>query len=143
MVKGNSAWLPSRRSFRRHALSLVEVLVGVALLGGAALIVLGLFPTAYNSLIQARDTTAATNLARQVLERSRAAQFNHLVNITNAPCDVTSSVNGEQIVTHFAYDLQLKDSDPTPGLYYEAAVTIHWTSGANHVIRLDTVIPNR
>lgn len=112
------------------------------------MVVLGLFPTAYSSLIQARDTTAALHTARQVLDTARGQPFNSLVPVTNAPINVTSQVNGADVVTQYFYDLNLTASQPQASLYYEAAVVIRWTSGSvpgsgtAHSVRLDTVILN-
>jgi type II secretory pathway pseudopilin PulG len=136
------------RYFAR-AFSLLEILVAISLLGGAILVVLGLFPTAYSSLIQARDTTAALHTARQVLDSARGTPFVSLNPIVNAPVNVTSQVNGADVITQYFYDLTLTPSQPQASLYYEAGVTIRWNSGSvvgsgtAHSVRLDTVIQNR
>ena len=133
-----------------RGLSLVEFLVGVALLVGAVGVVLGLFPIAYGSLLQARDTTAAMHLGRQVLDRSRATPFRSLSNVTGATVEVASEIDGAAEVTRFTYDLTFASSKSQLNEYYEACVTIRWgsdekagTSGALHSMRLDTVISNR
>ena len=144
------ARFPSARGLRPfYGLSLIEILVGLSLLGGAILVVLGLFPTAYSSLIQARDTTAATNLAREVLEEARALPFGALSNVTKAPVTLTATVNGAQVATQCFYDLTFIPSSPVANLYYEATVIVRWSSGSvpgsgtNHTLRMDTVISNR
>ena len=133
---------------RNRGLSLLEILVSVALLGSSVLIMMGLFPTAYSSLVQARDTTAASNLCRQILDRARATPSAALVNITGAPVNITSDVNGASVVTQYFYDLQLTQSLAVE-IYYEAQATVRWNSGSvpgsgtDHVLRLNTVIPVR
>ena len=134
---------------RARGLSLLEVLIAFSLLGGAVLVVLGLFPAAYSSLIQARDTTAAVNLARAVLESTRSTPFSSLTAATNVSVDLISQVNGANVITQCFYDLNLVASSPTPDLYYEASVVVRWSSGSvpgsgtRHVIQMDTVIENR
>jgi type II secretory pathway pseudopilin PulG len=124
----------------RRGLTFVEILVGVALFGGALAVVLGLFPMAYNSLVQARDTTVAIQLARKVLDRARATPFNSLVNITDAQFEGPSSPLAG---ARFSYELSLSPSQLRPNLYYEATVTVRWDDQGIHSIRLDSVIDNR
>jgi hypothetical protein len=148
-------------------------MVGLALLGGAILVAFGLFPTAYSSLIQSRDTEAATHLALQVLDGARSVPFLQLPSLlqslpsqqsqggggfymgpppsgaTNVSVNVTHQVNGAPVVTQFFYDLNLTMSQPTAYLYYDASVVVRWDSGSvpgsgtHHQIQMDTVIQNK
>ena len=89
------------------------------------------------------------DLARQILEGARTAPFLTLTNVTNAPVNITSRVNGVNVNTQYFYDVSLVNSLPTRDLYYEASVVVRWSSGSvpgsgtNHTIQMDTVIPNR
>jgi type II secretory pathway pseudopilin PulG len=123
----------------KRGMSFVEIFVGVALLGGALAVVLGLFPMAYGSLVQARDTTVATQLARKVLDGARATNFNSLSNVTGVLEEVVSPTDS----THFNYELTLTASQLQPNFFYEATVIVRWEDRGPHSVRLDTVIDHR
>lgn len=138
---------------QNRGLSLLEVVIGLSLLGGAVLVAMGLFPTAYSSLVQARETSVATQFARGLLDRCRSHAFHSLQSIPETPMTVKATVDGQAVQTEMLYKLDLITPPPSlasqKNLYCEATVTVSWSTQQlsatpkPHKIEMTTVILNR
>ncbi len=130
----------------------MEAIVGVALFSGALLFAMGLFPAAYGSLVQARETSVATQLARGLLERCRSQQFSSIQAIEQCPITLETTVDGQAVQTTMIYKLDIVRPPASlasqKNLYCEATVTVSWqtkqlaTSPKPHKVEMTTVILN-
>ena len=144
---GKKTGIRQTRSLQRGVVSLAETLVGLTMVSGALLVVLGLFPSAYGSLIQAKSTTQATNLARLLIERQKSTAYPLIQSLTDnlsIPCNVA----GRTVSQSYTYRV---DVIPDPGnldRYKDIVVTVSWNSGGasaaglSHSILLQTEVPN-
>ena len=125
---------PARDSIRIRpralGLSLLECIVGLALLGGAVLVVMGLFPAAYSSMTQARETSAATQFASGLLDQCRSQSFYSVSSIPSGSVRFTNLVDGvpTRLVGRVAMDMLYVDLTPVPHAGVGSPVTL-WGEG--------------
>lgn len=105
-----------------RGVSLLEVIVGLLILLGVILGTVSLFPTSYAGSMQAWRFNAATDLARQVLERQKHNPL--AAPIGSQSVDWEYSVQGRPVVARFQYRVDLdSDSAANPRLW---KVTVSW-----------------
>lgn len=127
---------------RRSGVSLLEIIVGLAMLLGIVLVVASLFPTSYQGSLQAWRFSAATNLARQVLEHQKQLPPSLASPISRTPVDWRYEVQGRPVTAKFFYRVE-RDSAPTvdPVLW---KVTVEWEhTGKVRQIFLVGAVPAR
>lgn len=141
---------PARDSIRTRpgarGLSLLECIVGLALLGGAVLVVMGLFPAAYSSMTQARETSAATQFASGLLDQCRSRPFYSVSGIPSGSVRFTNLVDGVPTVTDMTYSLDvIRATGVNVNLYAELTVNVNWNTPGpkQHRVSMSTVILNQ
>lgn len=121
---------------------MLETIVGMAILLGVILVVASLFPTSYQGSLQAWRFTAATNLARSILEQQKSMSPRLASNIPRTGVEWRYEVQGRPVVGEFFYRVE-RDSPPgaDPVLW---RVTVSWEhTGKERQIFLVGAVPAR
>lgn len=79
---------------RRRGFTIVDVIVGCALIALSLFFMLSGLPTAEQRLLAARNNSIATHLARAQMESARTTAFASLVSSSPAAVTVNNVVNG-------------------------------------------------
>lgn len=108
--------------------------MGLALFSGALLVLLALFPTAFQAAQDGRQMQVAVRLAERELERARARAFDDLA-AGVASVEVPWTHDGQTGTT--VYTVQSLVSEPALDLK-RVEVTVSWTDRRSHVVRLVT-----
>ena len=103
---------------------LLEVIVGLSVLLGVVLIIASLYPTSYHVSLQAARLSAATHLAREVLERQKSylpADAVAAAGLGNQTVSTPMEVQGRPVQCDFSYRI-----DNAAGSFQMWQVTVQW-----------------
>jgi type II secretory pathway pseudopilin PulG len=95
---------------------LLEVIVGLSILLGVVLIIASLYPTSYHVSLQAARLSAATHLAREVLERQKSSlpvDAAATAALGNQTVSTPMEVQGRPVQCDFSYRLDGTGGSPT------------------------------
>lgn len=110
---------------------LLELMLGLALLGVIAILALGSFATVGRSQSQSKDFSQANALARQIMETQRASGFATVNSI--APQVVVRNTEVHSSATTQTFTYQVEVSQPwTPDPVKSVVVQVEWPFSASN-----------
>ena len=107
----------------RAAALLLEVMIGLLIILVVVLIVASLFPSSYNTGLQAARLSNATHLGRQILERQKSLPYASATNIGNQTYQSEFEVQGRPVNCEFFYRVDRQLPSSLPPVY---VVTVEW-----------------
>lgn len=132
---------PEEASVRRirQGSTLVELLVSLFILSVAFFSLLGLLSNGYKATVQARDTTIATQLAREYVEQYRKSDYTVLASVPESKVTVSGVYQGKKYTTTFTRKLDVSSALSGSGKLILCTVT--WTTQkVNHHVEMQTVV---
>jgi Tfp pilus assembly protein PilV len=109
---------------KRGGVSLLETIVGLCILLAVVLVVASLFPTSYQGSLQAWRFSAATNLARHVLEQQKSLPPSLAMNIPRTAVEWRYEVQGRPVVGQFFYAVERDSAASVDPVLWK--VTVSW-----------------
>ncbi len=125
-----------RQSLRQGVSLLLEVVFGLGLFAISVLLLFGIFPNSHRATTQAKNTSLATNLARELLESDISRGYDNVpLGTTNNVVPVASIVNGTPVTVNFNTTVAVT-AHAQPEIRV-VTVTVAWSEGPiNRQVRL-------
>lgn len=110
----------------RQASTLIELLVSLCVLSVAFFSLLGLLSNGYRANVLSRDTTIATQLAREYVEQYRKTDYATLASIAEAKVDISGIYQGKKYTVTFLRKLDVASGLSGSGKLLTS--TVRWKS---------------
>jgi Tfp pilus assembly protein PilV len=129
----------NRRLFL-EGVSLAEALVAIAILAGAFMVLLGMYPVGLNSIKQAQALNGATFLAERLMEAERSKPYANIVSHGPTTFRWETIHDGQSSPTEFEYQVLVTELNDTLALKAkDIVVQVTWDVGSGlKTLRLES-----
>lgn len=129
---------------KKRGVSLVEALVAIAILAGAFMALLGMYPVGLRSIKQAQALHGATYLAEQLMEVERTTPYANIS--SHGPTTFAWETIHDGQISRIDYEYQVLVTELTDSLELEAkdiVVQVTWNVGSGlKTLRLESEVLN-
>lgn len=125
-----------------NGVSLAEALVAIAILAGAFVALIGMYPVGLRTITQARALNGATFLAEQLLEFERSKPYAEIESHGPNPLSWETVHDGQSSTTNYEYQVLVTEMDDSLELKAkDIVVQVTWNVGSGlKTLRLESEV---